>query len=115
MNGELEDFKNEGRDEFSPHRLVINFELVIDRDNSEFYISVFNPSIELGVRYVEEDVKAVGGLDNLQMGFWDEANEYWVSFAQHSKYNFSIEGDESGGYVWVTIPSWGDRHIGCDG
>jgi hypothetical protein len=115
MGGELEDFKNKERDEFSPHRLVINLELVLDRDNPEFYISEFNPEINLGIRYFEEDVKAVGGLENLEMGFWDEENGYWVSFAQHDKYNFVIEGDEAGGYVWVKISSWGDRHIGCDG
>lgn len=111
MEGGLGDFKNESRDEFSPHRLVVNFELLIDPSYRE-YISVFLPPIELGARYVEADVIAAGGLENLELGFWDENNEYWVSFRQHSKYEFTIEGDETGGYVWVIIPEWGDRRIG---
>jgi hypothetical protein len=66
----------------------------------------------LGVRYTEDDVITAGGLGNLQLGFWDEENNRWISFAQNSKYNFKVEGDEHGGYIWVTISSWGDRYIG---
>lgn len=109
--GNLEELKSD-KDEFKPYRLVINVELVLDPSVPEEHISDFDPPIELGVRYTEEDVKAAGGLGNLQLGFWDEENNYWVSFAQNSKYNFKVDGDELGGYIWVTIFSWGDRYIG---
>jgi len=109
--GNLEEL-NSDKDQFKPYRLVINFELVLDPNSPSEYITEFAPPIELGVRYTEEDVKSVGGLGNLQLGFWDEEKKYWVSFAQNSKYNFKVDGDELGGYIWVTISSWGDRHIG---
>jgi hypothetical protein len=112
MDGSVEDFRNEERDEFKPYRLVLNFELVINPSFREGYINNFLPPIELGVRYTEADVVTSGGLENLQLGFWDEENKYWVSFRQHGKYSFKIEGDEMGGYIWVIISSWGDRRIG---
>ena len=112
MGGDLEDFRNEERDEFIPHRLAINFEIVIDPAYPDDFISSFAPPIYFRIRYYEEDAIAVGGFEYIQMGFWDEENEYWVSFAQHDKYNFYIDGDDSGGYIWVTIYSWGDRRIG---
>jgi len=115
MDGDLRTLKDEKRDEFSPHRLIINFEISADQKDPGNYVSEFSPPIHLRVPYTDVDVKAAGGLENLQLGFWDEVNNYWVSFTKTPKYEFSIEGDESGGFVMVTIPSWGDRRIGWGG
>jgi hypothetical protein len=109
--GNLEELKSEN-DEFKPFRLVINLELALNPNVPEEHIDDFDPPIELGVRYTEDDVSTAGGLGNLQLGFWDEENNRWISFAQNGKYNFKVEGDEHGGHIWVTISSWGDRHIG---
>jgi len=114
-DGDLRTLKEEKRDEFAPHRLVINFEIVVDQKEPDNYVSEFSPPINLRVPYTVADVKAVGGLKNLQLGFWDEVNNYWVSFNQNPKYEFSIEGDENGGFVTVIIPTWGDRHVGYGG
>jgi len=115
MDGDLRNFKDEKRDEFAPHRLVINFEVSVDPDDPDNYVSEFSPPIHLRVPYTNADVKAAGGFENLQLGFWDEVNEYWVSFNKHEKFEFSIKGDESGGFVTVIIPSWGDRRVGYGG
>ena len=112
--GNLEVLESD-KDELKPHRLVINVELALDPNIPEEHIDIFDPPIQLGARYTEEDVQIVGGLENLELGFWDETNLYWVSFAQHSKYEFVIDGDETGGYAWVRIADWGDRNIGFDG
>jgi hypothetical protein len=110
MGGSLEDFRSK-EDQFKPHRLVLNFEAV-DPENPDSYFSEFDPPMTLRVQYTNDEVTKAGGLNKLQLGFWDEENEYWVSFSQHTKYNFEIVGDEAGGFVEVTISSWGDRHIG---
>ena len=116
IGGDVSEFRNKDRDEFQPYGIAVNLELVLDPSESGEYVNIFNPPIRVGARYTEADVKTVGEANKIQLGFWDETNNYWVSFAQHEKYEYSLEPiDDFNGYICVTIQSWGDRRIGFDG
>jgi hypothetical protein len=110
MSSSLEGLESK-KDQFRPHRLVLNFEAVDPKDPNN-YVSEFSPPMTLRVQYTNDDVTNAGGLNELKLGYWDEKNLYWVSFSENPKYNFEIDGDETGGFVEVTVSSWGDRYIG---
>lgn len=93
---------------FHPFRLVINLKLVhAAQPDSE--VSVFDPPIEVRVRYTATDLasaEAAGGL--LCLGFWDGTQ--WIRFTPE-KHQFRLESGaspEAGGWGVVSISHWGD-------
>jgi hypothetical protein len=93
---------------FHPFRLVINLKLVYAaQPDSE--VSVFDPPIEVRVRYTAADLasaEAAGGL--LCLGFWDSTQ--WIRFTPE-KHQFRLESGASpkaGGWGVVSISHWGD-------
>jgi hypothetical protein len=119
--GTLEDLRS-GDDDFTPTRLVINFEVKDAQTGNLLY--TFDPAIKLQVAYAAEDVKNAGGeLDNLILGFWLEAQERldekggrWIAFTKE-KHEFRLrpcdpDHPEWGGFGFAWVSNWDDAHIG---
>jgi hypothetical protein len=93
---------------FHPFRVVINLKIV-DAAQPDREVSVFDPPIEVRVRYTAADLasaEAAGGL--LCLGFWDGTQ--WIRFTPE-KHQFHLESGASsgaGGWGVVSISHWGD-------
>jgi hypothetical protein len=92
---------------FQPFRLVINLKLV-DAAQPDSEVSVFDPPIEVRVRYTAADVaaaEAAGG--RLCLGFWD--GKQWIRFTPE-KHQFRLEPGASPEAGWgvVSVSHWGD-------
>ncbi len=93
---------------FHPFRLVISLKLV-DAMQPDTEVSVFDPPIEIRVRYTASDLKKAaeaGGA--LCLGFWDGTQ--WNRFtAEKHQYHLESEASPQGvGWGVVSISQWGD-------
>ena len=93
---------------FHPFRLVINLK-VVDAAQPDSEISVFDPPIEVRVRYTASDLEnAMAAGRPLCLGFWD--GKQWIRFTPE-KHQFRLEAGASqkaGGWGVVSISHWGD-------
>jgi hypothetical protein len=117
---EFGDLPSSDQDQFLPRRPVINFE-VVEGSDGKTIVEIFQPAIELEVKYTVEDYKnAAEGLDNptpdqilqnLVLGYWD--GKRWVAFT-NDKHNFTIQPDANPetGVGRAKISNWNDRRIG---
>jgi hypothetical protein len=93
---------------FRPFRVVINLK-VVDVTQPEKEVSVFDPPIEVRVRYTPSDLKKAAEVGKpLSLGFWD--GKQWIRFTPE-KHQFRLEPGakpEAGGWGVVSIARWGD-------
>ncbi len=93
---------------FQPFRMVINLRLV-DAAQPDQEVSVFDPPIEVRVRYTAADLKnAAAAGKPLCLGFWD--GKQWLRFTPE-KHQFHLESGSpprSGGWGVVCISRWDD-------
>jgi hypothetical protein len=93
---------------FQPFRLVINLQ-VVDPAQPEVEVAMFDPPIEVRVRYTAGDLeKAAAVGKDLSLGFWD--GKQWVRFTAE-KHQFRLApgaSPQSGGWGVVSISRWGD-------
>lgn len=93
--------------EFKHFRPVINLKLV-DASQPDTEVLVFDPPIEVRVRYTAADVaaaEAAGG--RLCLGFWD--GKQWIRFTLE-EHQFRLEpgGSPEAGWGVVSVSHWGD-------
>lgn len=101
-----------GTEEFTPKRLVINFEFY-DKDKQDVELVSQNLPIEMRVRFVPEDLdRADKKPEKLKLGyFW--ADKWWV-FGE-KKHGFHLkprEDDPRHGEGVVTLRTWNDPKVG---
>ena len=93
---------------FHPFRLVINLK-VVDAAQPDSEVSVFDPPIEVRIRYTASDLKSAAAVGRpLCLGFWD--GKQWIRFTPE-KHQFRLEygaSPEAGGWGVVSISHWGD-------
>ena len=97
------------------NRIVMDFKVVEDlgRGDDNPLVTQFDSPLEIEVPYTADDVEDVDGvLEDLTLRYWD--GERWVAFTE-SEHQFSLEGDEQGGFGYVEITEWGDREIAWGG
>jgi hypothetical protein len=122
----LGELRNRDKDDFWPRRLVTNF-VVKDAETNRI-LHDFDPPIKIKVEYTHDDYDTMFMLGFWKdedseppqeprwiafgMGLWDHEKNQWRTFTD-GKYDFGLEGDPDKGTCDVTIPSWGDAHIGA--
>ncbi len=93
---------------FQPFRAVINL-LVVDASQPDSEVAVFDPPIEVRIRYTASDLKKAAKLGKpLSLGFWDGTQ--WIRCTPE-KHQFHLESEaspEAGGWGIVNISHWGD-------
>lgn len=93
---------------FQPFRAVINL-MVVDASQPDSEVAVFDPPIEVRIRYTASDVKKAAKLGKpLSLGFWDGTQ--WIRCTPE-KHQFHLEPEASpdaGGWGVVNISHWGD-------
>jgi len=93
---------------FQPFRAVINLK-VMDAAQPNRELAVFDPPIEVRVRYTHADMKKAQEIGKpLSLGFWDGTQ--WIRFTPE-KHTFRLEAGpspEAGGWGVVTISNWAD-------
>lgn len=93
---------------FKPFRTVINLK-VMDASQPDSELAVFDPPIEVRVRYTHADQKKAGEIGKpLSLGFWDGSQ--WIRFTPE-KHQFRLEpgpSPEAGGWGVVNISHWAD-------
>jgi hypothetical protein len=94
--------------DFSLGRLVINFELLDPEGN---VLGVFDPPIELRVRYYSYDLERAQGRP-LTLAFWD--SKHWAPFtAEDHDFHLRPNADPTTGGVGIArIAGWGDPPVG---
>jgi hypothetical protein len=93
---------------FQPFRAVINL-MVVDASQLDSEVAVFDPPIEVRIRYTASDLKKAAKIGKpLSLGFWDGTQ--WIRCTPE-KHQFHLEPDsspEAGGWGVVSISHWGD-------
>ena len=93
---------------FRPFRMVINLRLV-DAAQPDSEVSVFDPPIEVRVRYTAADLaRAEAAGRPLSLGFWD--GKQWIRFTPEKHQFHLVSGTSPGAGGWgvVNVSHWGD-------
>lgn len=107
----LEDFPGKADDDFTPHRLVIVFDLY-DEDNPDATSGDLSQPVTVRIRYTPQDVASAGGLDKLRLGYYKDGQ--WKRFSS-KKDKFTLESDTGNpnqGNGVVEFTRWGDPPMG---
>jgi hypothetical protein len=101
-----------GRDEFTPGRIVFDFDVVEDVDATK-HIPKFNPPMTVKIAYTAADYqRAQAKHQDLVLGFWD--GSHWVKFTA-AKHKFQLVPNNppsSGGYGLIELTQFIDPPTG---
>jgi len=110
---ELHSAQDALRDEFTPHRVLLNV-VVARRDNPDLLVTKFTSPVEIRAGYTAVDLRRAkeAKLNQPLFGFWDGCR--WILFTEKKhqlRYEPSDRADLAG-YAAVTLSEWADPALG---